>query len=248
MQKKSKQALMRTTHLPLILLGAAMTVYGLATALVGSWLSTQAMRGLISAGAYRNQVAAFDQTAGLIAGIVFFVLFIWCAVNSSGNVRTAFAIGAVASVAPILAARAEHLLFDVIGLPTMSAGSVVAGAVTTLLFTLPMIILFILLASGGRVPRGCRWLSLASILIVLGTAFFPIYVTVLAFLLKPGDPAVGRMIEVSSQVIKLRFILPGLSFLLMSFISIRFGRLHPLANPPEGELRPGKLGLPQEGN
>ena len=161
------------------------------------------------------------------------MLFIWCAVYSSGIVRVAFAIGAVASVAPMLAGRAEHLLFDVIGLPTMSAGSVVAGAVTTLLFTLPMVILFILLACGRRVPRGCRWLSLASILIVLGTAFYPIYVTVLAFLLKPGDPAVGRMIEVSSQVIKLRYILPGLSFLLMSFISMRFARAHPLTNSSE---------------
>ncbi|MFN2286270.1 MAG: hypothetical protein ACK2UQ_17775, partial [Anaerolineae bacterium] len=83
---------------------------------------------------------------------------------------------------------------------------------------------FILLACGRRVPRGCRWLSLASVFVVLATAFFPIYVTVLAFLLKPGDPAVGRMIEVSSQVIKLRFILPGLSFLLLAFISAQFAR------------------------
>jgi hypothetical protein len=74
------------------------------------------------------------------------------------------------------------------------------------------------------VPRACRWLSLASIFLVLVTAFFPIYVTVLAFLLKPGDPAVGRMMEVSTQVIKLRFILPGLSFLLLSYLSMRFAR------------------------
>ena len=112
MQRKSKQPLMRPSHLPLILLGAAITVYGLVTALVGSWFSTQAMRGLITAGTYRSQMAVFDQTAGLVAGIVFLVLFIWCAVNSSGIVRTAFSIGAVASVAPILAARAENLLFN----------------------------------------------------------------------------------------------------------------------------------------
>jgi hypothetical protein len=93
-----------------------------------------------------------------------------------------------------------------------------------------MLILFILLACGGRVPRGCRWLSLASIFIMLGTAFYPIYVTVLAFLLKPGDPAVGRMIEVSSQVIKMRFILPGLCFLFLAFISMRFARTHPVTN------------------
>jgi len=224
MYKKSKQPLMRKSHLPLILLGAAMAGYGLLTALVGSWLSTRAMRGLISAGAYRNQLAAFEQTAGLIAGIFFFVFFVWCAIRASGLVRVAFAIGAVASAAPLLVGRAERLLFAVIGLPTMGAGSVLAGAVVTLVFALPMTILFILLACGRRVPRGGRWLSLASIFVVLGTAFFPIYVTVLAFLLKPGDPAVGRMIQVSSQLIKLRYLLPGLSLLGLAFISMRFDR------------------------
>ena len=226
---KSKRALMSKTHLPLILLGAAMALYGLVTALVGSWFSTQAMRGLMTTGAYSNRLAAFDKTAGLIAGILFLALFIWCAVNSKGVVRVAFSIGAVASVAPMLVGRVEHLLFSVIHLPTMSAGSVLAGAVITILFALPMTILFILLASGRRVPRSCRWVALVSIFIVLATAFYPIYVTVLAFLLKPGDPAVGRMIEVSTQVIKLRFLLPGLSFLVLTYFSMRFARKQPPA-------------------
>jgi hypothetical protein len=226
MAKKSKIPLMRKSHLPLILLGAAVAGYGLATALVGIWLSGQAMQGVIPASVYRSQLAAFEQIAGLIAGILFLALFIWCAIGSSGIVRVAFSIGALSSVAPVLASRAEYLLFTVIGLPTMSAGSVLAGALTTILFTLPLVILFILLACGGRLPAGCRWISLVSIFIVLATAFFPIYVTVLAFLLKPGDPAVGRMIEVSSQVIRLRFLLPGLSFLLLALISMRFARQH----------------------
>jgi len=224
MSKKSKQPLMRPSHLPLILLGAAMSGYGLLTALVGTWFSTQAMRGLISAGAYRSQLAAFEQTAGLVAGILFFAFFVWCAIRAAGLVRIAFAIGAAASASPLLVGRAERLLFTVIGLPTMGAGSVIAGAVVTLVFALPMTILFILLACVRRVPRGGRWLSLASIVVVLGTTFFPIYVTVLAFLLRPGDPAVGRMIQVSSQVIKLRFLLPGLSLLGLAFISWRFAR------------------------
>jgi putative aldouronate transport system substrate-binding protein len=227
MSTKSKQPLMRKSHLPLILLGAVMAGYGLLTALAASWLSRQAMLGEITAGAYRSQLAGFEQTAGLIGGILFLVLFILNAIFATGLVRVAFAIGGLAFIAPLLAGRASEVLFGVLGLPTMNAGSVVAGAVTTLLFTLPMLILFILLASGPRVPRACRWISLASIFLVLGTAFYPIYVTVLAFLLKPGDPAVGRMMEVSTQVIKLRFILPGLSFLLLSFFSMRFARREP---------------------
>jgi hypothetical protein len=236
MPKKSKQPLSQKSHLPFILLGVAMAGYGVLTAVVGSWLSNQAMRGLITAGDYRSRLAVFDQTAGLIAGIVFFALFIWCAVDSSGLVRAAFSIGALASAAPILAARAERVLFAGIGLPTMGAGSVVAGAVTTLIFALPLTILFIMLASGRRVPRACRWLALVSIFIVLGAAVFPIYVTVMAFLVKPGDPVVGQMIEVSSQVIKLRYILPGLSFILLALISLRFAKNHPLASDQQSGL------------
>jgi hypothetical protein len=173
---------------------------------------------------YRSRLAGFEQTASLVAGILFLVFFIWCAVASSGIVRTAFCFGALASLALILAPWMEELLFKRLGLPTMSAGSVLAGAVTTLLFALPLTILFILLACGRRVPRGCRWLALASIFVVLATAVYPIYVTLLAFLVRPGDPAVGRMIEVSSQVLRMRFILPGLSFLLLALISMRFER------------------------
>lgn len=224
MTQKMKQPLMSKSHLPLLLLGAVMTAYGLVTAWVGAWYASQAMRGLISAGAYRSRLAAFEQNAGLIAGILLCVLFILCAIHSRGSVRTAFSIGTLSSLAPMLASRAEHLLFDVLGLPTMSAGSVLSGAVATLLFALPMAILFIILACSRRLPGAARILAFVSIFIVLATAFFPIYVTVLAFLLKPGDPAVGRMIEVSSQVIKLRYLMPGLSLLFLWLISLRFAR------------------------
>jgi hypothetical protein len=223
MQNKIQhQALLQGSNLPLILLGIAMALYGMVSALMGSWLANQAMRGSITVSAYRNQLATFDRTAGLIAGTLLLLLFILCAARSTGSIRVAFLIGALSSAAPLLVGRAEHLLFNVIGLPTMSAGSVVAGAITTLLFALPMTIFFILLACAKRVLKWCRWLAVTSIFLVLGTAFFPIYVTILAFLLKPGDPAVGQMMEISSQVIKLRFILPGLSLFFLAFISYRF--------------------------
>jgi hypothetical protein len=224
------------THLPLILLGSVITLYGLLTALVSGWLSKQAMAGAVTAGQYRNTLAAFDRTAGLIAGILLLALFIFCAVKSKGIVRWAFAIGAVSAAAPVLASRAEHLLFNVFGLPTMSAGSVLAGTVTALFFALPLTIAFILLASGKRVPKGCRWLSFASIFIVLTTALYPIFVTVMAFLIKPGDPAVGQMMEVSSTVIKLRYILLGLCFLFLAFLSMRYARRQQTAVSLTGDI------------
>ncbi len=224
MKEKSKYPLMATTHLPLIILGGVMVAYGLTTIAVGSWLSNQAMNGIISAAVYRARLDTFERTIGLIAGVAFLVLFVLGAVQSKGRVRTAFIIGAIASLSPILTGRIGTLLFRVIGVPTMGAGSVIAGAVTTLFFFLPMTIFFIILATGRTIPNGCRWLSLVSILVVLVTSFYPIYVTVLAFLFKPGDPAVGRMIQVSTQVIRMRFLLPGISLLLLSWISIQFAK------------------------
>jgi hypothetical protein len=242
-----KSALLRKTHLPLFLLGAVLIAYGLASALLGSWLSGQAMRGLITAGAYRSQLVAFEQIAGLVAGLLLLALFVACAVYARGIARTAFAIGAVSALGPLLAGRAEGLLFNVLGLPTMSAGSVLAGAVTTILFALPLAILFILLASGRRVPSGCCWVALISIFVVLAIAFYPIYVTVLAFLMRPGDPAVGRMMEVSTQVLKLRYILPGLSFVLLALLSARFARSVEVRESQETAARLDDLRLPQEG-
>jgi hypothetical protein len=237
MKKKSKQPLLRKTHLPLTLLGAAMTLFGLLSAVVWSISSRQAMRGLLTAGQLRTRLANFDSTGGLIAGLIFLVLFIWCAVMAKGAVRAAFIIGALASFGPILTGRSEGLLFDTLGL-VLPAGSVIASALATLVFMLPMTIFFIILASSRRVPRGCRWLALASIFLVLGSALFPIVVTVFAFLIKPGDPGVGRMMEVGSQVVKLRYILPGLSILFMAYISMRFSRHQPSAETTS---------IPQEG-
>jgi len=224
MESKSKRPLMSRSHLPMVILAGVLIVYGLATVAVGSWLSTRAMQGQMTVSAYRSQLASFEQGAGLVAGILLLVLFVACAAGSRGLVRVAFAIGAVAALGPALVGRAEGLLFGTLGLPTMSAGSVISAAVTVLLFALPLTILFVLFALGRRNPRAIRWLSLFLVFLVLATALFPVYVTVLAFLLKPGDPGVGAMMDVSSRVMQLRFILPGLGFLILALLSIRFAR------------------------
>ncbi len=223
MRQKVKQPLLQKSHLPLYTLGGAMTLFGLVSTLVWSISSNQAMQGLITAGQLRTRLASYESTGGLIAGIVFLALFIWCAVFARRAARAAFIVGALASFAPILTGRAITLLFDTLHLQ-LPAGSVIAGALTTLVFALPMTISFIILACSGRAPRSCRWVALLSILVVLGTAFFPIYVTILAFLIKPGDPGVGRMIEISSQIIRLRYLLPGICLLLLAYFSMRFSQ------------------------
>lgn len=237
MKGKIKRPLLQKNHLPLYLLGGGMALFGGISALVWGISSSEAMRGLISAGQQRARIAEFESTGGLIAGLVFLALFIWCAVQSRGAARAAFIVGAFSSFGPILTGRAEGLLFTTLALK-LPAGSVIAGALATLVFALPMIIFFIILASSGRAPRACRWVAFVSIFIVLITAFFPIVVTVFAFLIKPGDPGVGQMMEVGAQVTRLRFILPGLAILLMAVFSARFAATQiPVATSEQGETK-----------
>jgi hypothetical protein len=231
-QNKPKQPLLEKSHLPLYLLGGVMALYGLASAVVWSISSNQAMRGLITAGQMRTRIASYESAAGPVASILFCALFIWCAVKAKGAARAAFVVGAFASFGPVLIYRAEGLLFDTLKL-VLPAGSVIAGALATLAFALPMTIAFIILTSSGRVPRNCRWVALGSIFIVILTALFPIVVTVVAFLVNPGDPGVGRMIAVSSQVIKLRYILPGLALALLAYLSARFTLTQPASAATE---------------
>lgn len=221
MKPKTKQPLLKKSHLPMYLLGIMMATFGVVSAIIWTISSSQAMRGVITVGQLRARISSFESTGGLIAGILFLGLFIWCILSANKPFKTAFIVGGISSFAPILAPYSEMFLFEVLGL-RLPAGSVIAGALTTIVFTLPMTIFFIILATKRRVPRSCRWTSLVGIFAVLGTAFFPIYVTVLAFLINPGDPAVGRMMEISSQVIKMRFILPGLIIVLLAFFSSRF--------------------------
>jgi hypothetical protein len=237
MKDKSKRPLLQKNHLPLYLLGGAMALFGGVSAQVWGISSSEAMRGVITAGQQRARIADFESTGGLVAGLVFLALFIWCAVQSRGAARPAFIVGAFSSFGPILTGRAEGLLFNTLALK-LPAGSVIAGALATLVFALPMIIFFIILASSARAPRACRWVALVSIFIVLITAFFPIVVTVFAFLIKPGDPGVGRMMEVGAQVTRLRYILPGIALLLMAYFSGRFTMAQiPAATAEQGETK-----------
>ena len=233
--KKIKQPMMQKSHLSLILLGAVMATYGLVTALVSGWLSKRAMLGEISAGAYRVRLVAFEGSASLVAGIAFLALFIWCALASKAIVRVAFCFGAVAALPTMLIGR-EHLL------PVPSAFS---GPVTALLVAVPMVVMFILLACGRWVPRSCRWTAFASIFIVLFTAIFPVYVLLAITKIPVGSPLIvtfGKLEDVSTNVIKMRYLLPGLAFLLMAYFSLRFARNQPVSETPvtvapEGETK-----------
>jgi hypothetical protein len=226
----TKTPLQNQTHWPLLALSAVLILYGLLTLLVSRLLSAQAMRGVISVGQYQSRLSGFNQAAGLTASLLLLALFIWCAALAAGIARTAFIIGALAASGPFLVAHSSTLLFNILKLPTMGAGSVLAAAMAALAFGLPLMLTFILLAARRRNLRSIRWLSLVSVLVVLAAVVFPLFVTVLALLIRPGDPGLAPLMNLSAYLLHWRFILSGLSLFLIGLCSLRLaaaGRREP---------------------
>lgn len=221
MRQKTKQPLLRNTHLPLFLTAAVMMGYGIATFLINRWLGARVMAGEISVGTFQSRLAGVTATAGLIATILLLVSLVWCAILAKGITRTAFVIAVLAAPGPLLVAQSANLLFNVIGLPTMSAGSVLAATFAALIFTLPLTVTFILLASSRSHSRAGRWVSLVSVFVVLAALVYPVYVTVLALLIMPGSPGLAPLMTVSGYLLYLRFVLPGLSLLILASLSLK---------------------------
>ncbi len=221
MRQMVKNPLLTHSHLPLFLLAGTMIGYALATFILNRILSDRVMRGLISVSAYQNQLSRLVSAAGLAASVLLFGLAVWCVFQSRGISRAAFILTALASGGPLMVAQASRLLFQVLGLPTMGAGSVLAATFAALVFTLPMTIAFILLASSRSNPRPGRWIALVSALVTLAALVYPIYITVLALLITPGAPGLGPKMTASGYLLYLRFALPGLGLLLLALVSVR---------------------------
>ena len=229
MRQMVKKPLLTHSHLPLFLLAGTMIGYGLVTFVLNRTLSDRVMRGLISVSAYQNQLARLVATAGLAGSILLLGLAVWCVVQSRGINRAAFILVALASAGPLMVAQASRLLFQVLGLPTMGAGSVLAATFAALVFTLPMTVAFILLAASRSNPRPGRWIALVSALVTLAALVYPLYITVLALLITTGAPGLGPKMTASSYLLYLRFILPGLGLLLLALVSVRQKRTQPEA-------------------
>ncbi len=218
MRQLQKRSLVQN-HWPLFLLSASMIAYGTLTFFYNRYLGRAYRLGQITIGRYQSQLADFTYYSGLAASLLLLLLAAWCFALSQGSVRTAFAFMLPASFGPLLTAQASRLLFEVLGLPTMGAGSVLAATFAALVFTLPMIIVFIILASGRKNPRAARWLALLAVFITLAAMIYPLYVTVLALLIMPGSPGLAVHLTASSYLLYLRFVLPGLCLGLIGLTS-----------------------------
>ncbi len=208
-----------TNHWPLFLLAVSMIIYGTITFFYNRHLGRAFRLGLISIGKYQASLAEFTYYSGLAASLLILLLAAWCFFQSRGSVRTAFGFMLPASFGPLLTAQASKLLFEVLGLPTMGAGSVLAATFAALVFTLPMVIAFFILAGGRKNPRAVRWLALLGIFITLAAMIYPLYVTVLALLIMPGSPGLAPHMSASSYLLYLRFVLPGLCLFLIGLAS-----------------------------
>lgn len=157
------------------------------------------------------------------------ILFLGAVLMARGIMRTAFVFAALAGFGPLLVAQSANLLFNIIGLPAMGAGSVIAAAAAALLYTLPLMVMFILIAAARRNLKSIRWLALISIFIALAAMIYPIYITVLAMLIRPGDPALGQLMTISGYILHFRFILPAVMLLIISLVSWKYAGQTPAA-------------------
>lgn len=222
MRTLEKKPLLHKNHWLLTIAALVMLLYGLASLIVSRLLSQQAIKGSISVGSYQSKLAGFYNLSGIIATAIFIILLIWAAAMARGIIRTSLIFGALAGFGPLMVAQMANLLFNVIGISGMGAGSVMASAAAALLYTLPLTIMFILIAAARRNLRAVRWLALISVFITLTAMIYPIYITVLAMLIRPGDPGLGRLMTISGYILHFRFMLPAVMLLIISALSWRY--------------------------
>lgn len=229
MHKQGKKPLLEKSHWLLPGASLVLLIYGVASLSVSRWLATQAIRGSISVGSYQSRLASFYNITGAGASILLIILFLGAVLMARGIMRTAFVFAALAGFGPLLVAQSANLLFNIIGLPAMGAGSVIAAAAAALLYTLPLMVMFILIAAARRNLKSIRWLALISIFIALAAMIYPIYITVLAMLIRPGDPALGQLMTISGYILHFRFILPAVMLLIISLVSWKYAGQTPAA-------------------
>lgn len=174
-------------------------------------LSTMILKNKIGLNTYQNATYNFQLIIGIIASFSLAVFFIIAILGSRGLRRAGFIVGAFSSIAPIFGALATVILFRILRLPSMGAGSVIASAASAILISLPCFIMMILFAFCKKLKPGSRlWSMLISVLSLI-IAIFPAIATALALVIAPGNLTAALLMQFSSYLIYLRPIVIAVS-------------------------------------
>ena len=187
------------------LLAAVLALYGAADFAVRRILSAQALSGALRMTKYQSTLTQMNEILGIVATILLVVLGVACVIFARGRKRVGFILWLPAAFAPLFSAYATRLLFSVLGLPGVGAGSVVAGLASALLLAVPCIVGILVLADkttpkwARRCAALCAWLGLL-------IALYPTIVAVLALVVMAGNPAMVPFMNASPVMISARYI------------------------------------------
>lgn len=187
-------------------------------------LSSLILKNRIDVSTYQGVVYNFNLINGIIFSIALAVFFAACILGSSGSRRAGFIVGSVSSLAPVFGALSTTILFKLLGLPSMGAGSVIASAISALLIVLPYFIMIIIFAFCKKLRLKSRLLALLVAFISLLVAFFPVVVTVFALVLMPDNPLMFPLMQISAYVIHVRPLVIALGIGLVYFMNRDNGR------------------------
>ncbi|HHY81432.1 MAG TPA: hypothetical protein GX505_01995 [Clostridiales bacterium] len=214
-----RKPLMEKRNWAVIGLIIAFTLFGLVSFIGQRILSGMVMKNKIDISAYHGAVYNFNLTVGILASAALAFFFAACIVNTSGSRRAAFIAGLFSSIAPVFGALSTVILFEIIGLPSMGAGSVIASAVSAALLIIPCFIMFCIFVFNRTLSKGSRLLSFIVGFLALLIAFLPVAITVLAFVVMPNNPMMGPLMQLSAYLIHVRPIMIALGLGILYFMN-----------------------------
>jgi MFS family permease len=222
----AKEPLVKKHDWSVIGLILTFALFGLVSFAGQRILSTMILQSKMDMSTYQNTLYSFNLTVGIISTAALAVCFIFAALGTSGGRRAAFFIGLISALAPVFGAVSTTLLFKVLRLPSMGAGSVIAAAVSAILIILPAFIMFLIFACSKKLEKGSRLLTLLIAILALIVAFFPVTIAVLALVVMPGNPAMAPLMQLSAYMIHVRPMMIALGLAVIYFMN-RKNRTNP---------------------
>lgn len=168
---------------------------------------------------YQSTVFNFNLIVGIIISIALAFFFAASIAGSSGGRRAGFIVGTFSALAPVFGALSTTILFKLLGLPSMGAGSVIASAISALLLVLPYFIMVIIFAFCRKLRLNSRLLGLLVAFVALLVAIFPVAVAVLALVVMPDNPLMFPLMQIAAYVIHVRPLMIALGIGLMYFMN-----------------------------
>ncbi len=193
--------------------------FGLLSFIGQRILSTAVMKNQMDIDVFQEAVYTFNLVLGIIISIAlafFFVAAIW---GSTGGRRAGFIVGLFSAAGPVFGALSTTILFEILHLPSMGAGSVIASASSALLLVLPCFIMFLVFVFNRKLKLSSRLIVLAVAIVSLLVAILLTVITVLALVVMPQNPIMRPLMNLSSYLIHVRGILLALGLAVAYFMN-----------------------------